>query len=62
VGEPAWRRSGGKAWLCAAALELLAAAGLVPEAGPGALPADVPVRRGRAEAYRRACQRRDDLD
>lgn len=61
VTEWPWRRSGGKPRLCVEALVLLAAGTLVPERGPGALPLDVPVRCGRIEAYRRACQRRDDL-
>lgn len=61
LGQGVWRGTGGKVRLQAEALVLLAADDVVPQEGPGALPADIPVRCGRTEAHRRACQRRDDL-
>jgi hypothetical protein len=61
ITDGTWRSSGGVAQLSAEALALLAAGDVVPRDGPGALPADVPVRCGRAEAYRCARQRQQDL-
>ena len=62
LGDGVWRGSGGPVRLEDEALALLAAGTLVPRVGPGALPSSVPVRCGRAEAYRRARQRAEDLD
>jgi hypothetical protein len=62
LGEGVWRGSGGPVRLEVEALADLAAGALVPPDGPGALPPSVPVRCGRAEAYRRARQRGEDLD
>lgn|GEM_PF-3908062 len=60
IGTAIWRGARGAAHLKAGAYVRLARGELVPTRGPGALPPDVPVRCGRLEAYRRACQRRDD--